>query len=401
MSILMAAYNYRKNKAIIYLSLFFFSVSTYSLIHYLLFNLHSKILIALFFSANIGFITYLPGLMLYFYTRSLLTDSSKLKRVDILHFIPIILIFISGIPNSFSTWESKLHIATEIINNNRVFISFYNQSTHGLVSFLAIFFSRPIYVFIYFVWSVIIVIKHWCKRKQVHILHHQKFMYSWLSTLFCVFFILIISHTILLNGYYFSDQASITTSFNTIQLIAFISLIGLLFSPFLFPSILYGLPQIKEITCIGQYEPGNSPLNDDTETHDQKEGKSEVERKERILEEAYLMSIHQLVESVMKNDQPFLDPDFNMAMLAVLIKIPVHHLTYYFKEFKNQTISDFRNYWRIEHAKKIIMEGKGENLTLEAIAKLSGFSSRNTFLVAFKKNEGITPKDFLNRNKDI
>jgi len=86
-------------------------------------------------------------------------------------------------------------------------------------------------------------------------------------------------------------------------------------------------------------------------------------------------------------------------MLSVLINVPTHHLTYYFKEIKKQSITEFRNSWRIEYAKKMIVEGKSKNLTLEAIASLAGFSSRNTFLVSFKKYENMTPKEYLGNIK--
>jgi AraC-like DNA-binding protein len=49
----------------------------------------------------------------------------------------------------------------------------------------------------------------------------------------------------------------------------------------------------------------------------------------------------------------------------------------------------------LNHAKQLIMEGKAETLTLEAIAMLSGFTTRNTFFTSFKKAEGISPGTFV------
>ena len=93
--------------------------------------------------------------------------------------------------------------------------------------------------------------------------------------------------------------------------------------------------------------------------------------------------------------QPFLQPDLNMAQFAVTIQIPVHHLAYYFREVKKQSFSDYRNKWRIDNAKKLISEGKASGLTLEAIGLQSGFATRNTFLTAFKRSEGISPNTFV------
>jgi AraC-like DNA-binding protein len=96
----------------------------------------------------------------------------------------------------------------------------------------------------------------------------------------------------------------------------------------------------------------------------------------------------------MKELQPYLQSDCNLAYFSKLTKIPVHHLAYYFREEKRQSFNDFRNEWRIKHAKNLIKEGKNAELTLEAIGLLSGFSSRNTFFTAFKKAEGISPGSY-------
>lgn len=60
-----------------------------------------------------------------------------------------------------------------------------------------------------------------------------------------------------------------------------------------------------------------------------------------------------------------------------------------------QSFNDYRNEWRIKHSKKLIAEGKADELTLEAIGILSGFSTRNTFFNAFKRSEGISPGAYV------
>jgi AraC-like DNA-binding protein len=60
----------------------------------------------------------------------------------------------------------------------------------------------------------------------------------------------------------------------------------------------------------------------------------------------------------------------------------------------------YRNRWRVGHAKKPIREGKSSQLTLEAIAGLSGFSNRNAFSSAFQKSEGVSPSTYALRQKE-
>jgi AraC-like DNA-binding protein len=160
----------------------------------------------------------------------------------------------------------------------------------------------------------------------------------------------------------------------------------LLISPFFFPSILYGLPRIPESIAI--QNPKEWELN---------EISGLPKKSANQFESGYLQLISQKTESCMNEFQPYLQRDFNLAQFSVLTHIPVHHLAYYFREEKKQSFIDFKNLWRINHAKALIKEGKASDLTLEAIGLSSGFSNRNTFFNAFKKAEGISPGVFMSR----
>lgn len=399
LSVILAVYNYRRNPATIWLSLFFFSVSVYCLIHYVLFYSESVTLVAFFFSSNIGIITLLPGLALYFYTKLTITDQEKLKPAEWLHFLPVVLIFMGGIDNYFSPLTEKLQMASDFILNHKSLISYYQQSDHGSGTFSLVFFFRSLYNFVYFLGAAVIFIRHKMAIRSAHVFSHQKFMYSWLSVLFILFFVLIVSHTAILYTHYFTNQASIADTFFIIQLLALTGLVALLFSPFLFPGILYGLPQVKTDEGQNETAPGPVLYGELIEEKGSPDIPRDKDAGERRLEEKYLQKIDMSIDACMKEHQPYLNPAFNMAMLSVLINVPVHHLAYYFKEVKCQSITEFRNIWRVEYAKRMIAEGKSKNLTLEAIARLSGFSSRNTFLVSFKKQEKMTPKEFMNKYK--
>jgi AraC-like DNA-binding protein len=118
------------------------------------------------------------------------------------------------------------------------------------------------------------------------------------------------------------------------------------------------------------------------------------------LEKDYLRYISEKTDSCMQENQPYICPDFNLTRFSVLTNIPVHHLAYYFKKTRKQSFGDYRNQWRINFAKKLITEGKVALQTIEAIGLQSGFVTRNTFLNAFKRLEGITPRDFASQTKE-
>jgi AraC-like DNA-binding protein len=114
-------------------------------------------------------------------------------------------------------------------------------------------------------------------------------------------------------------------------------------------------------------------------------------------ETEYLKTIEHQAIRCMREHKPYLDPDCNLFTFSKLIDVPAHHLAYYFREVKKQRFNDYRNEWRVNHAKALITEGKANEITLEAIGMLSGFSSRNAFINDFKKLEGVSPGVFANR----
>jgi YesN/AraC family two-component response regulator len=192
----------------------------------------------------------------------------------------------------------------------------------------------------------------------------------------------VISHTLLMIDFTLTGS-HLFVSLIVLKALSLISLIVLLISPFFFPGILYGLPQIpQKIFSKTNKHRGQEVYREDTP------------KITPTLESEYLLSIQKIADTCMEELQPYLQSDCNLASLAKLTKIPAHHYSVFFRQLKKQSFNDYRNEWRIKHAKQLILEGRSSDLSLEGIGLLSGFSSRNTFYNAFKKVEGISPGAF-------
>jgi AraC-like DNA-binding protein len=72
-----------------------------------------------------------------------------------------------------------------------------------------------------------------------------------------------------------------------------------------------------------------------------------------------------------------------MNQLADEMNLPIHHLSYYFREIRQQNFTDYKNELRVKFACGLILNEKYKEMTLEAIGEKSGFSSRVTFIRAF------------------
>ena len=385
LSVILLSFNAGKYRSSIYLGAFFFLISLYGFIQYSLLYSKSVGLVSIVF-INIGFLTYLTGPALYLYVRSVLTDQSRLKARDSWHLLPALIYLFASLPYIFTPWSYKVLCATKLVDDP-TFIASYNATLlHELLPNDLIFLSRPVLILAYAIWSAGLFLRYLRKKGQSQVLSRQHYMSQWLTYLLGFLFVLVVSHMLVLLESISNQDLKYFFTLDLLQVLSGLGLSGLLTLPFFFPGILYGLPRFPQAIP-------KQLTNDNTMVELKKEAKKENHN----FESEYLQFVEQKVETSMEELQPYLQPDCNLAYLSKLTAIPVHHLAYYFRESKKQPFNDFRNEWRIKHAKNLIKEGKAKDLTLEAIGLLSGFSTRNTFFTAFKKVEKTSPGVFVNQ----
>lgn len=125
----------------------------------------------------------------------------------------------------------------------------------------------------------------------------------------------------------------------------------------------------------------------------------EEEKKYKIsqIKNLNLNEVKSKINNLMEIEKVFLDEEFSLSDLGVRLGLSTHQIS----EFLNQElkISFFQllNRYRIEEAKKLILQKKEQ--TVLSIAYEVGFNSKSSFNDAFKKETGLTPTEF--RKKEI
>jgi AraC-like DNA-binding protein len=385
LSVILFLFNSRKYKASVYLSLFFLFISLYGFYQYVLLYSKSVTLVSYFLLnlSVIGSPLYLIGPMLFWYVRSVLTDNTKLKKSDLWHFLPMVIYFIAALPNTFVPWHEKVELARKVVANQEFIMGYKATILNKYIPAVAIYLFRLILILGYAIWSFVLFINFIIKGKSQSVMSKQHFMRKWIFILLGSLFVLVISQIFLVVRSFEMHFSDMFFTFNILRIISEAGLICLLISPFLFPSILYGLPRLPEFIAGLEHE------QSDTDPSNKND-----EKKIGSYENEYLNEIALKIETCMKEKQPFLEPGFNLTYLSVMIEIPVHHLAYYFREVKKERFIDYRNRWRVDYAKSLIREGKTSEFTLEAIGLTSGFPNRNAFRNALKKFEGKSPANF-------
>ena len=369
LSVLLLYFNARKFPSAIYLGGFFFLIGIYGFSQYTLLYSGSIGLVSVGY-IHFSFLDYLIGPLLYLYVRSLLTDRTRLAPGDYWHFVPMLLFLLAILPYLLAPWSVKTEYAALIAADPNMLGLLEPTTAHRVLSPRFLFLSRPVLLAGYTLWSAGSLLRYLGRKRELAVFAGQRFMLKWLTALLGFSLILAVSQILLIYETYLLEDVVLFFSLNRLQILSVIGLVGLLASPFFFPAILYGLPRMPA-----------SAVKEDS-------------RPQQGFEAEYLESIARKVEVCMADIQPFLKPDFSLTHLAVQLDVPVHHLGYYFREERKQSFTDFRNTWRVEFAKELIREGKARELTLEAIGLMCGFSSRNTFLAAFKKMEGVSPSEY-------
>ncbi len=133
------------------------------------------------------------------------------------------------------------------------------------------------------------------------------------------------------------------------------------------------------------FENGNCDLSDITE-----------KVVDELMERAGDMQINHNV-LVVRRAKEFIQNHYkeqiNLQIVADENDISPGHLSKCFKNIEKKGFSEYLTGYRLEKAKELMKKG---DLSIQEIAYEVGFSDSNYFGKCFKKNEGITPKEYCN-----
>lgn len=100
----------------------------------------------------------------------------------------------------------------------------------------------------------------------------------------------------------------------------------------------------------------------------------------------------------MNENQPFLDPEITLTKLSNLLHLKPEQLSTILNVHLEQSFFDFINKYRIEEFKIQSIAEKNKHLSIMGIAYDCGFNSKAAFYRAFKKFEGISPSEYIQKS---
>ncbi len=302
----------------------------------------------------------LHGPLLYLYTLYSLRSDSSFRKIDYLHFTPVVLVYIyMSRFFFFYSAEQKAMLDRGEIDDFSVFTMLL------LVAFIISGITYPILAYR-------LTRKH--KQKiDNNFSFEEGITLNWLRNCIMaigVVYVLVMMIIIMREGlgYQFSFNADYI--FYTI-LILFIFYLGY-----------YGIRHQDMFTHNSDGRKLTEPAT-----------KDEQKYKKSGLKEDLASELHQSLLDYMKQEKPYLEPKLTLAGLAAQLDISTNQLSQIINQKEQKNFHDFVNFYRVEEF--IGLAEKNSQYSLLALALDSGFNSKSSFNSIFKKQKGVTPSQFL------
>ena len=293
----------------------------------------------------------LQGVFLYLYVSSLTKQLPEKRRVLVLHFVPLTVMYMYLVTFFILPADQKI----QVYRNHGAGYELFNTLRSYAIVFSGIF---------YVIWSAVLLKKH---RNNVRdrFSDLEKVNLQWLQILTFgmggIWFLVI----------FFQNQILILAG-----MVVFVFLIGF-----------FGVRQTDVFT------PNQLPADDSEEK--KKYPKSglteEVSRK-----------LHQTLIQLMTEEALYRKSDLSINDLSSKLGVHPNYLSQIINQMEKKNFYDFVNTYRIEEFKRLIAESKNKQFTLLSLAHDCGFSSKSSFNRYFKRATGQTPSQYsttLSRNQ--
>lgn len=313
---------------------------------------------------------FLYGPLLYLYSKYRIDSTLKFKKIDLIHFIPITLIYILIVPDfSISLIDQNLQYENGIL-------PCYIMDK---IVFILILISGVGYAL-----SSLVLLKNYKKNIDSYFSNTEKINLNWLR----------------LNIYGIIAVWLILANRNDCYTFTFISL-------FVFSIGYFGIKQVGvfndnysfENSSSGIIVSENSTYNE-TEIKTSEQKATPVKYQKSALSQDDGIRIQEELRTIMQTEKLYLNPELTLGDVAKKLDIHPNILSQVINTFEQKTFYDYINSLRIEAFKEAIAIEDNQKFTLFSLAFECGFNSKSSFNKHFKKVTNQTPSEYLNSVKE-
>lgn len=308
-----------------------------------------------------GFAYYVDAVLLYFYVKSLVFRDFALKRRDLLHLIPLgLFIVFMGVAFYSRPFAERIELIRD-----EIFV-------YGAAYISMDFFCKSLRV-VYCALSFLLILKYKDILKSTHS-NIEKVDLLWLKLLVIGFLGVTIMEVILS----ISKVVGLIKT-HDLKVFEYIGLTGY-YSLFILVNLLVftSMRYFATFEAVRQKDSHKKPLND------------------KLLNPEFA----ERIDGMMRSEKPYLLPDITLDILADKLAIPAKDLSMTINRHFHNNFYEFINNYRIEEARKMLIDPKHKHKTITDIYLEVGFNSKSVFNTFFKKILKVTPSQYRQEHSE-
>ena len=310
--------------------------------------------------------------LMYVYTESLISKENVFKAKWIFHFIPTAVIYISIVPLAQLPYKEKANLITHITTDP------YLNFVFGIII---------LFTTIYLVATLKLLKKHKVFIRKMFS-YEENISLNWLRILTFLLVLLWIVISSLAAYIYYLDPTLIMLPEDHMVIdmkgqsafVAFVFLLGF-----------FGIRQ-QVIYSIPLQEKGITTIESETKSASNRYEKSGLKKEDSA---SHLKRLFQYMEE----EKPYLKGKLSLKEVAENMNISTNHLSQIINENLEKNFFDFVNAYRVDLVKQKMRDPSNKKYTILSLAYDCGFNSKSSFNAVFKKLEGLTPTEFLNKKR--
>jgi AraC-like DNA-binding protein len=310
--------------------------------------------------------------LMYVYAESLTSHENVFKPKWILHVIPTVVTYICIVPLAQLSYNEKVKLVTSPSTNGYLVFVF------GLTMLLATG---------YLVATLRLLKRHKVSIRKIFS-YEENISLNWLRILAFLLVILWIVVSGLVSYVYYIDTTASNTMLPQDHMMldmqgqsAFVVFVFLLGFFGIRQQVIYSVPLEKNevLTTTQDTQPASSRY-----------------KKSGLTKEDSATHLKALLQ-YMEDEKPYLNGKLSLKEVADKMSISTNHLSQVINENLKKSFFDFVNSYRVDLAKQKMRDPSNKKYTILSMAYDCGFSSKSTFNSIFKKYEGLTPTEFINK----
>jgi YesN/AraC family two-component response regulator len=159
--------------------------------------------------------------------------------------------------------------------------------------------------------------------------------------------------------------------------------------------------QNESVSALIDEAGDETPVPETAVSANQPETSNEIivskESKKQVLADDKLLYYKERLLKLMEKEKPYSDSDITLPKLGKMLLLNTYQTSYLINTCFGENFYTFINRYRVEECKRMLESNQYNNLSILGIGYEAGFNSKTAFNTTFKKNTGVTPKEYKDR----